>query len=163
MALYKAGTEIGTNIVDIWRIGSTQTCSSGTVTLDTSWTRTTDRNRVPEGSAMTESSGVFTFPSTGKWLILSNFYQSGNTATHWKGILLKNADGYQLQQSISHGGGSQPSYDHSHLALHTFLDVDDTTDNACKVKFDTHGGNSVTWVGGDDGQSVVLFLRLMGT
>jgi len=163
MALYKAGTEIGTNIVDIWRLNSTQSMSSGEATIDTSWTRTTNRGRVPEGNAMTESSGIFTFPSTGKWLVISNFYQSGSAATHWKGIKLKNADDETLQMSYSHGDSSGSNHDHSHVALHTFLDVTDTTSNACKVKFVAHGGATTTWVGGDDGASIVLFLRLMGT
>jgi len=158
-----ASASAGINQFDIWGLSSTNTVSSGEQTL-TGWGRITTRSRNAEGSAMTESSGVFTFPSTGKYLITGNFYFNGYTSTHYRGIQLKNNSNAVLQVSYTHGHGSSPNWDHGCVSLNTILDVTDTTDNACKVKFMPNSGGATTWAGSsDDGQATMLFIKLAET
>ena len=157
------GLSSGLSQFDVWGLSSTNTVSSGEQTL-TGWGRLTSRSRGTEGSAMTESSGVFTFPSTGKYLITGNFYSDGYTSTHYRGIQLKNNSNQVLQVSYTHGQGSNPSWHHCCLSLNTILDVTDTTDNACKVKFMPNSGGATTWSGSsDDGQATMLFIKLADT
>jgi hypothetical protein len=158
-----ASAASGINQFDVWGLSSTNTVSSGEQTL-TGWGRLTSRSRATEGSAMTESSGVFTFPVTGKYLITGNFYSDGYTSTHYRGIQLKNNSNQVLQVSYSHGQGSNPSWHHCCVSLNTILDVTDTTDNACKVKFMPNSGGATTWSGSsDDGQATMLFIKLADT
>ena len=60
---------VGITEVDNWRIASTQNISANTHTLiNSSWERNdTDYDKI--GTGMTESSGIFSFPSTGIYLI----------------------------------------------------------------------------------------------
>ena len=82
---------------------------------------------------MTESSGVFTFPVTGKYLIMGNFYFDGYSSTHYRGIQLKNNNNQVLQVSYSHGEGSNPSWHHGCVSLNTILNVTDTTHDNCNT------------------------------
>jgi len=59
----------GITEADNWRISSTQSISADTDTVvNSSWERN-DNNSDKIGTGLTESSGVFTFPSTGIYLI----------------------------------------------------------------------------------------------
>ena len=157
------GLSGGITHADIWDLSSTQTVSSGLQTF-TAWQRQTSRSREPEGSAMTESSGLFTFPTTGKWLISANFYTDGYQSTHYCGVILRNGNDENLQISYSQGKGSNPSWEHAYLNVQTFLDVTDTTSNDCKVYFKTDAGGARTWGGhASNGKSCALFIRLMDT
>ena len=57
----------GVTVADQWKITSNVTGSSD---LTSNWARDTTRNGGNVGSAMTQSSGIFTFPSTGIYLSL---------------------------------------------------------------------------------------------
>ena len=52
--------------IDAWRITSNFTTDSATIT---GWERPDDATAAYAGTGMTESSGVFTFPSTGLWKV----------------------------------------------------------------------------------------------
>jgi hypothetical protein len=153
----------GITHADIWDLSSTQTVSSGTQTF-TAWQRQTSRGRSPEGSAMTESSGVFTFPTTGKWFISANFYTNGYSSTHYSGILLRNGDDENIAINYNHAEGSSPNWQHSCVNVQTFFDVTDTTSNDNKLIFKTQSGGARTWAGNSaNGDSCALFIRLMDT
>ena len=113
---------------------------------------------------MTESSGLFTFPTTGKWLISANFYTDGYQSTHYCGVILRNGNDENLQISYSQAKGSNPSWEHAYLNVQTFLEVTDTTSNDCKVYFKTDAGGARTWGGhASNRKSCALFIRLMDT
>ena len=60
----------GITMVDNWIVTSAYTTNSAEV-MSSNWTRQVDNvaSTGTVGSAMTQSSGVFTFPSTGIWLV----------------------------------------------------------------------------------------------
>ena len=55
----------GITVADNWYVNSQLQPSSGTNTITANWERGTSAQFGSIGSAMTQSSGVFTFPSTG--------------------------------------------------------------------------------------------------
>ena len=70
----------GIAMADQWRPYNTQSIGSNTTATITSWERN-DNTFAGIGSAMNESSGVFTFPSTGIYLVIYNlsfWNESGN-------------------------------------------------------------------------------------
>ena len=72
----------GVTEADQWRITSDFSTAAGDITAN--WERAdTSLNSGTKGTGMTESSGVFTFPSTGWWLVLfqGNGYEDSDTAT----------------------------------------------------------------------------------
>ena len=79
----------GVTMMDAWYITSTQTHSSGEV-LWNAWSRISGRSLATLGSAMTQSSGVFTFPTTGKYWVLFKTYCNGNTGTTYAGAQVVN-------------------------------------------------------------------------
>ena len=75
----------GLDVADVWRVNSGATTSATGTTLTANWERADDVGQASLGTGMTESSGVFTFPSTGFWVINWGFH-------------------------LSHGGGTQSRY-----------------------------------------------------
>lgn len=72
--------------VDIWRLTTDYTNSAGNFAITSNLARASGRGAGSVGTGMTQSSGVFTFPSTGYWLItfvgnftstIDNFYAGG--------------------------------------------------------------------------------------
>ena len=149
--------------IDTWGLSSSASHSSGGVSISSNWTRRTTHASSNLGTAMTESSGVFTFPSTGHWLIIGGFYFDGNSSTHYRGIIMKNNAGTEITSAYGHGEGSNPSWHHDAVSVHFNMDVTDTTANTNKIYFQTNSGGSCTCAGGSNGQSYVSFIRLGDT
>ena len=62
------GLSSGLNEVDHWRITTDRATGSGSYAITANWERV-DTYFEKIGTGMTESSGVFSFPSNGKWLV----------------------------------------------------------------------------------------------
>ena len=61
----------GITQADVWRFTSNLSCPTSPTVISANWEQVdTDSQANPIGSSMTQSSGTFTFPSTGKYLIL---------------------------------------------------------------------------------------------
>jgi hypothetical protein len=72
-------TTNGITMADSWRITAAVTFSTQQ-TIDSNWERNDSSGTGTIGSAMTQSSGIFTFPSTGIYQVIANasFYRNGN-------------------------------------------------------------------------------------
>ena len=84
------GVEVASEkMVDEWRVHTSKEYSSGVSTIDEYWERS-DNNFSLIGKSMTESSGVFSFPITGLFLIRAqiNFF-SDNGAMSYQGCLIE--------------------------------------------------------------------------
>jgi len=80
------GVEIGSSkMMDQWRLTQSKTIPANTTTyLDSNWERN-DNNFAQIGTGMSESSGVFTFPSTGLYRIDArwNVYNNSGTSNRY--------------------------------------------------------------------------------
>jgi hypothetical protein len=74
-------------VLDQWRLNTTFT--SHGATINTGWERPDDATHGRIGTGMTESSGIFTFPSTGLWMVTvcARMYVAGSDGT--VGVALK--------------------------------------------------------------------------
>ena len=154
----------GITMFDAWYVTSTQTHSSGEHTWDANWSRMSNESAKKAtniGSAMTQSSGVFTFPSTGKYLIMFKSYHDGSATTHYAGVIMKNANNDYLNTSYS--SREAASNEHGTVFAYTFLDIDDTTNNKCKIKFNSNQGATSTWAAGSAMQTSAMFIRIGDT
>ena len=117
---------------------------------------------------MTQSSGVFTFPSTGYYLItfLMNVYDNGEDHRQFANFIKHSTNSGSSYSTISQGNGfiehtSQGSNTHASCYIHTILDITDTSTH--KVRFQYFfTGSSLTLYGADRGISAT-FLRLGDT
>ena len=123
----------------------------------TSWARsnTADSRHGIKGGAMSHSSGIWTFPSTGYWFISFTgwtFLQNGpNRTAQFRILTTSNNSSYSEQASNGHshrnwsGDSNGATYNSSHSQ--TIFDVQDVTTH--KVRFDVVvANNSAAAMGG---------------
>ncbi len=77
------GISAGITEADVWRLSTDVGGSQGSLSTLTSWERADDTSATYIGSGMSHSSGYFTFPSTGKWLINVQLNLYGQYAFHF--------------------------------------------------------------------------------
>jgi hypothetical protein len=79
----------GITMADHWRL-TTNFTGSGNGEITTNLARVTDDSFSPIGSGMSESSGVFTFPSTGMYLIMAHGdFLSGGSSSGFSSVFIK--------------------------------------------------------------------------
>ena len=151
---------------DMWRCGTTQSISATTKTvINASWERNDSASFGKIGTGMTESSGIFTFPSTGIWLVnfFNEFYDSAalHYVTTYISLTIDDSnyiDDALLDSQLANIGAT----DYSNCSLFTLFDVTDTSN--CKVKFQTYGTAGYTIYGNTDRSATAVgFIRLGDT
>ena len=129
------GPVLGITEFDQWYLSADQS-SNGDVTSNLSRNNFT-ANASPLGTGMTESSGVFTFPSTGKWVVLvqCTFNLAGNDNVVLYTNVTTNNSSYSIINMIVDGQtGSSSENKHGGTMGLSFIDVTDTSQ--VKVKFE---------------------------
>ena len=152
-----------TQMVDQWRVPATFNVS-GNIYI-TSWERNDSSGFANIGAGMSHSSGTFTFPSTGIYLIGINgtgnsdgggfnYVRISITVTVNDSSYLEVAGAYQGLESNNH---------HWAAATQHIFDVTDTSTH--KVKFQIQGSNTRPMCYGDTNanRTVALFTRLGDT
>ena len=157
-------TTAGINMADKWRISSALTGVQSTTDITANWERVDSDGYGQLGTGMTESSGIFTFPSTGIYLI--DFRGTGsksNGEVSYAGIVISvttNNSSYSDAANSFNGSGGTGYY-YSFSCQH-ILDVTDTSTHKVKFQFaashpaDIFGNSSNTDTG-------VTFIRLGDT
>ena len=156
-------------VVDKWKV--TSSFSGTTDPIASNWSRVQKGGSgseigVPIGTGMTESSGIFTFPSTGKWWVIfkADINHSGevdyieaiiktthNNGTNWD----RRSFGYG---NIFNGGGSTWTSAQSDCVL----DIEDLSND--KVCFRMSQEASCQTYGNDsDDNTTAMFIRLGDT
>jgi len=80
------GISAGITDADQWRVTANFNISSGNDTIASNWERN-DTSFDKIGNGMTESSGIFTFPTTGIWFIKTSFNANGNNIRYFGSII----------------------------------------------------------------------------
>ena len=151
----------GISEIDMWRISSN--FQGGANPITSNWERWDTAGEEKLGTGMTESSGVFSFPSTGYWHILfhSNFYAGTDynscivylkVSTDSGSNYVYNTDGYSdLYQPSSNGYGSAEATQ--------VLKV--TSTSTFKLTFAVSGeANKYTVGGSSQNHTYVIFQKL---
>ena len=160
----------GLAMVDSWRL-TTNISSTSEGNITSNWARNSDNpisGGYPHmgaiGSAMTESSGVFSFPSTGIYLIKFYCMASATSARRFfEANIHVTRDNFSTTQMFARGYNN--GYDSSNTTLWTsvaegFFDVKDSNH---KVKFQYSTSSNVTVYGTNYNQTYVSFMRLGDT
>ena len=139
----------GITMADIWRINTGGTLSTDATTdFNSNWERADTFSSGQIGSGMTESSGVFTFPSTGIYLITSMMMFKRNSGDN------RYAD---LQLKVTTDGGS--SYDVAATGAASFAQDYSTNTAVCNYIFDvTSVSTHKVFFSAYTNRSSVLFL-----
>ena len=138
--------------IDIWRITSDMGLSSGNY-LTSNWNRAVqssaeDQLTALKGAQVTQSSGVFTFPTTGIWQIMFQIevYTSGSARWFEAGIM-GTVDNFSSERVMSTGyvnlfNTGSGTNTHGSARTSTFYKVSNVSNN--KIRFRTNMSDNVT-------------------
>ena len=156
-SLIKGG---GITVASNWRPTAT---TSGATTDITSWEKADHAGAGYIGSDMTVSSGVFTFPSTGTYLIMFRA-QIRNTgaASLYNGFRIRTTVDNSSYISASYGyTANHAANAYTAAQLNTIFNVTDTSTHKVKFGTDSVQTGTITLIGGSSAnESEVIFIRL---
>ena len=159
----------GITVADQWRLNTNLTPSSTSLEVITANLEQVDTSgQGTLGSAMTQSSGVFTFPSTGIWLVRASiqFQNDGSTTRYLQNyiqITTNNSDFTTVTETTVHINGSGSTY--AQNPAQTLIDVTDTSNVKVKFAFavaDT-GGSMKLYASSTTNRTYFTFIRLGDT
>jgi hypothetical protein len=120
------------------------------------------------GTSMSESSGIFTFPATGYWLIHTNwmFYIAASTDRHC-GISTQTTTDNSTYAESSFGaqgiGVSASGTQYGSVGSKYVFDVTDTTTHKCSFTAATTSGSTISYGQSSQNRSSVTFIWLADT
>jgi hypothetical protein len=157
-----SGLLSGITMADQWRLNAHYTVDSSETDLDTGWEQVDTTGFGTIGSAMTQSSGVFTFPSTGIYFVHFEICYYANTGADYTRAIIKHYDGSSSYSTMSDVRGYMTtSQDHLEQCAVLFDCQNTATD---KIIF-YGGGNVANLILGNtsSNKTNVTFIRLGDT
>jgi hypothetical protein len=152
----------GITEADQWRL--TTSFTGDATPIASNWERTDTSGWGNIGTGMTEASGIFTFPSTGVYLVSFNFYGSATTAQLYCTASLEVTVNNSSYVTAAYGdtqfyGGT--SYNNSMLQY--FVDVTDVSTHKVRFVIDAVGANTTTIGSSTNTGTGATFIRLGAT
>ena len=159
------GLTPGITGADLWRLTTSFAGSASPIASNLEQCDTDGFGGI--GSAMTEASGIFTFPSTGIWLITANgeFYYNGDSRYNQM-IIEVTTDNSSYSEAAKNSGGiaqSESGTTYNSASTQLILDVTDTAN--VKVRFTSAAANASSSTGGNStyNRTHFSFIRLGDT
>ena len=158
----------GLTVADQWRLTTTFTGSINPIASNLERIDTTAGGQVPLGSAMTVASGIFTFPSTGYYLVQYNLLQQstdGVVRGYGGGAIFATIDNSSYVTVAQTFGATPAISGTSRMSNSCSTIIDVTNVSNVKVKFSTEMQNSGMGTMGstESNQTHMTFLRLGDT
>ena len=153
------GLSAGISMADQWSITSDNNKTNGQ-TIDTGWERS-DYFFAQIGTGMTESSGVFTFPQTGIYLLMSQ--HAMNTSAGYCGVEIKmSSDSGSNYSTVSYGQITNTNNGYHALSLHGIVDVQNAS--TYRVLLEAYNNANVQYSGDSNAlRNGITFIRLGDT
>ena len=153
------GLSAGISMADQWSITSDNNKTNGQ-TIDTGWERS-DYFFAQIGTGMTESSGVFTFPQTGIYLLMSQ--HAMNTSASYCGVEIKmSSDSGSSYSTVSYGQITNTNNGYHALSLHGIVDVQNAS--TYRVLLEAYNNANVQYSGDSNAlRNGITFIRLGDT
>ena len=153
------GLSAGISMADQWSITSDNNKTNGQ-TIDTGWERS-DYFFAQIGTGMTESSGVFTFPQTGIYLLMCQHQM--NTSASFAGVKLQiSSDSGSNYSTVSYGQITNTNNGYHHMSLHAVVDVQNAS--TYRVLLEAYNTANVQYSGDSNAlRNGITFIRLGDT
>jgi len=149
---------------DQWRLNANITNTTSVTTFTTNWERSDTYGAGYVGTGMTESSGIFTFPSTGTWLIQVAGRLAVNGSQRFNVINIETTTNNSTYDIASGGSQfvSQVSSNFTVGSVYAFFIFNVTSTANCKVRFSQQcEGTAGNWGGSTvENNTAVNFIRL---
>ena len=140
--------------------------SSGWTDVTSNWSRPTGTgtaNGTNLGTGMTHSSGVFTFPSTGFWLVRLHATGYNSSDTQYWQISIGTVGGTYHSEATTSIADQGSSDWYESQSTEAIFDVTDVTDDAFKIKFRMYSNTSMNLDGADQMRTGFTFIKLADT
>ena len=162
----KSSLTEGITMVDQWRLtANTSITASTAYYMDSNWERVDSDNFGQLGTGMTESSGVFTFPTTGIYLVqnTTNFRNPSSNSGGYAYITVSTNGGSSFDDAALSLGWVSASNRYSTATCSHVLDVTDTSQ--IKVMLKVYVTSSSTVAEGNTNRTMtgMTFMRLGDT
>ena len=139
----------GITMADQWRLTADKTDVDNGSIFDSNLERIDTSGQGTIGTAMSESSGVFSFPSTGIYWVHANINYKKNAARRYVGINMRvttnNSSYAELTESYSEINPPDSNDAYANVTTTSYIDVTDTSN--VKVRFNGLTPATVTAIG----------------
>ena len=154
-------------MVDNWYVNAQLQPGSGTNTITDNWERGTSSQFGSIGSAMTQSSGIFTFPSTGIYYCsLNGSYYRGSGHRRYVGFKISTTENNSsfTDAVVNYDSISGDTTDNVYAAVSVTFVFDVVNTSTHKMRFRTEANDSGTTITDTGGRYLsVLFMRMGDT
>ena len=161
------GITQGITMADQWRLTTAQTFGGTAATLDGNMEQIDTTGQGTIGNAMTQSSGVFTFPSTGIYLILATI-AFGSTSADSRYIEFKinfaqDGSNFTTVSRLNSSVKYISSTTYQNLVCQSYIDV--TNASTARIKFSMESQNATIVAGSTslNESNAISFIRLGDT
>ena len=122
----------GITVFDMWRLTADATGNHEPISSNLERVDTASQSYI--GSAMTQSSGIFTFPTTGIYLVTFTPVMNANSGTDYADFKIQTTTNNSAYNTMAQGfEGASTSVSYGGTILQTTVDVTDTSN--VKVRF----------------------------
>ena len=161
----------GLSEADQWRLNTSLSVGSSTdITITANLERVDTAPQGYLGTGMSESSGIFTFPSTGIWLVQSDFQFSMDNATnrYLQTFIIGTTDNFSTQTKLTETTGSTIAIsggNYVNVFGQTIIDCTNTTTHKVKFAFNmaSTGGSPVVYGSSTSNRTYFTFTKLGDT
>ena len=152
----------GVTMAQQWRLTTDYTGNADPIASNWEEVDTDGYGRI--GSAMSESSGIFTFPETGIYLIAFEVSTSGASSEYVTSEIQTTTDNSSYDGATTTYGSNYSNSAFAHVISQFIFDVTNTTTHKCKFKNVKQNASNVTTKGDSDrNRTYVTFIRLGDT
>ena len=159
-----AAVSAGITMADMWSITSNFTGSANPIASN--WEQNDEESFTALGSSMSQSSGVFTFPSTGIYYVTFSVMSEANALTNDMFNMIIQAEIGNGYNDTAYGQSSINNIGSAHgmqCTINTIVDITNTS--TCKVRFVIENAGSDVFIHGSTNRrhTYATFIRLGDT
>jgi len=139
---FASGADPFNSVIETFYYGSGDHVEANNADLDQGWTSRTTDNTAYKNGGMTQSSGIWTFPSTGIWNVTLSFAFYDNQASNSSGVLLLHSSDSGSNFVAVHGGyqNTRAANAHANMVLTYTFNIANTSTQRILFRI-TSGGN----------------------
>ena len=157
----------GISNASVWRVNTNFTLTSSTSTITDNWEADDSYLAGSLGSAMTQSSGVFTFPSTGIWKVEMHLVWWVGTSTAYQALTIESTPDNGTTWNGQAHGYTHKSYnnsrdDYTTTSVTAILDITDTSNSKIRFVENTSSG-ATAYCRSADNSTYAVFMKLGDT
>lgn len=149
-------------VADYWRITADFQTSGGDITAN--WERVDTDGYGTIGTAMTQSSGIFTFPSTGIYLLNATSFTGGTSAAcSYIGLKIKTTtdNSSYSEASTSFSSAGSQNY-HASMSCSFIFDVTNVSTHKCKLFTDVVSSLTADYSGSSSATRTGMYFIKLG-